>query len=112
MSCAAGSPVASNGLTRAYLQDRLAVHIGEPVATWLTRNRHRVRAYLLPPYAPELNPVELIWGHTKSNPLANFAPNKLEELLEQTQLATLAIADDQPMLRSFLKHCPLSLRRK
>src|SRR3989304_2180694 len=49
--------------------DRLGAHIGEPVATWLMRNRHRVRAHLLPPYAPELNPVELIWGHTKSNPL-------------------------------------------
>ena len=92
--------------------DRLGAHIGEPVAAWLMRNRHRVRAHLLPPYAPELNPVELIWGHTKSNPLANFAPSQLDELLDQTQLATLAIGDDEPMLRSFLKHCPLSLRLK
>ncbi len=90
--------------------DRLSAHIGAPVAPWLVRNRHRVRAHLLPPYAPELNPVELIWGHTKSNPLANFAPSELHELLDQTQLATLAIGDDQPLLRSFLKHCPLSLR--
>lgn len=96
----------------ALIWDRLAAHIGEPVAAWLMRNRHRVRAHLLPPYAPELNPAELIWGHTKSNPLANFAPSQLEELLDQTQLATLAIGDDEPMLRSFLKHCPLSLRLK
>ena len=74
------------------------------------RNRRRVRAHLLPPYAPELNPVELIWGHTKSNPLANFAPSELDELLDQTQLATLAIGDDEPLLRSFIKHCDLSLR--
>ena len=96
----------------ALIWDRLGAHIGEPVAPWLVRNRHRVRAHLLPPYAPELNPVELIWGHTKSNPLANFAPSQLDELLDQTQLATLAIGDDEPLLRSFLKHCPLSLRLK
>ncbi|OIP10574.1 MAG: hypothetical protein AUK49_03765 [Betaproteobacteria bacterium CG2_30_68_42] len=90
--------------------DRLSAHIGEPIAPWLVRNRHRLRAYLLPPYAPELNPVELIWGHTKSNPLANFAPNELDELLAQTQMATLTISDDEPLLRSFLKHCLLSLR--
>jgi len=92
--------------------DRLSAHIGAPIAPWLVRNRHRVRAHLLPPYAPELNPVELIWGHTKSNPLANFAPSDLDELLAQTQIATLAISDDQPLLRSFLDHCPLSLRLK
>ncbi|PJA56671.1 MAG: hypothetical protein CO164_11650 [Rhodocyclales bacterium CG_4_9_14_3_um_filter_68_10] len=90
--------------------DRLSAHIGEPIAPWLVRNRHRLRAYLLPPYAPVLNPVELIWGHTKSNPLANFAPNELDELLAQTQMATLTISDDEPLLRSFLKHCLLSLR--
>ena len=100
------------GVPIALIWDRLGAHIGAPVGAWLVRNRERIRAHLLPPYAPELNPVELIWGHTKSNPLANFAPSQLDELLDQTQLATLAIGDDEPMLRSFLKHCPLSLRLK
>jgi len=94
----------------ALIWDRLGAHIGEPVAAWLVRNRRHVSAYLLPPYAPELNPVELIWGHTKSNPLANFAPHELDELLAQTQVVTLAIGDDEPLLRSFIKHCPLFLR--
>lgn len=98
------------GVPIALIWDRLSAHIGEPVGPWLARNRHRVRAYLLPPYAPELNPVELIWGHTKSNPFANFAPSELDELLAQTQVATLAIGDDEPLLRSFIKHCGLSLR--
>jgi len=30
----------------------------------------------------------------------------------QTQLVTYAIGDDQMLLRSFVKHCPLSLRLK
>jgi len=100
------------GVPIALIWDRLGAHIGAPVAAWLVRNRHHVRAHLLPPYAPELNPVELIWAHTKSNPLANCAPGELEELLDQTQVATLAIGDDEPLLRSFIKHCPLSLRLK
>ena len=96
----------------ALIWDRLGAHIGAPVAAWLVRHRHRVRAHLLPPYAPELNPVELIWAHAKSNPLANFAPSELDELLAQAQVVTLALGDDEPLLRSFLKHCPLSLRLK
>jgi transposase len=92
--------------------DRLRAHRFEPVAGWLADHRHDVRVYLLPPYAPELNPVELIWGYAKRNPLANFAPLELHDLVMQTQLATYAIGDDQMLLRSFIQHCPLSLRLK
>lgn len=90
--------------------DRLQAHIGEPVKSWLVRNRHRIRAKLLPAYAPELNPVELIWGHAKTHTLANFAPLEFHDLVMQAHLSVLAIGDDQPLLRSFLKHCPLPLR--
>jgi len=92
--------------------DRLGAHLVEPIRNWLAQRRHRVRAHLLPPYAPELNPVELIWGYAKTNPLANFAPLELDDLVMQTQLATFAVGDDEPLLRSFLQHCPLSLRLK
>ena len=90
--------------------DRLPAHRGGPVARWLAQNRHRVRAHLLPGYAPELNPVELIWGHAKMNSLANFAPTEPDELLQHTQAALLTIAADPHLLRSFIAHCPLSLR--
>jgi transposase len=90
--------------------DRLRAHRFEPVASWLAQHRCDVRAHLLPSYAPELNPVELIWGYAKSNPLANFAPLELHDLVMQTQLAIYAIGDDESLLRSFIDHCPLSLR--
>ena len=96
----------------ALIWDRLRAHRYEPVAGWLAQHRHDVRAYLLPPYAPELNPVELIWGYAKTNPLANFAPIELHDLVMQTQLATYAIGDDEALLRSFIQHCTLSLRLK
>jgi len=92
--------------------DRLNAHRGEPVKSFVEREQHRLRVHLLPPYAPELNPVELIWGHLKTNPMANFAPAELSDLVDQTDLATCVIARDQPLLRSFLAHCPLSLRLK
>jgi transposase len=92
--------------------DRLRAHYLEPVAGWLAQHRRDVRAYLLPPYAPDLNPVEQIWGYAKANPLANFAPLELHDLVMQTQLAVYAIGDDESLLRSFLQHCPLSFRPK
>lgn len=61
---------------------------------------------------PELNPVELIWGHLKTNPMANFAPAELVDLVDQTALVTSVIARDQSLLRSFLERCSLSLLLK
>ncbi len=56
--------------------DRLAAHRSAAVRRWLRRHR-RLRVELLPPYAPELNPVEFVWAYVKSNGLANFAPREL-----------------------------------
>jgi len=94
----------------ALIWDRLQAHIGEPVKAWLEQHRRRIRAELLPPYAPELNPVELIWSHAKTNGLANFAPVEFHDLAMQAHLTVLAIGDDPPLLRSFLRHCALSFR--
>lgn len=90
--------------------DRLAAHRGGPVAAWLTRHRRRVRVHLLPAYAPELNPVELIWSHAKTNELANFAPEDPAILYRRTERALLMIAARPALLRGFVRHCHLSLR--
>lgn len=90
--------------------DRLKAHVGEPVKGWLQANAHRIQAELLPAYAPELNPVELIWGHAKTHTLANYAPTEFEDLLVATAFTSLSIGSDEPLLRSMLAHCPLPLR--
>ena len=90
--------------------DRLNAHRGQPVKGWLQKNSHRIRATLLPPYAPELNPVELIWGYAKTNCLANFIPHELDELIDQTHIATQTIRSDHALLESFIQHCALSFR--
>lgn len=91
--------------------DRLPAHRGGPAAHWLARHP-RIRVHLLPGYAPELNPVELIWGHAKMNALANFAPLDTPALCQQVEHALLDIAADPTLLRRFIIHCPLSLRLK
>lgn len=50
--------------------------------------------------ARRLNPVELMWGYAKTNPLANFAPLGLDDLVMQAQLATFAMGDDESLLHA------------
>ncbi|MFZ4636580.1 MAG: transposase [Pirellulales bacterium] len=40
----------------------------------------RLEVEWLPPYAPELNPTEHVWGHTTTGDLANFIPDEVFHL--------------------------------
>jgi DDE superfamily endonuclease len=45
----------------------------------------------LPGYAPELNPVEYIWGYWKHHELPNFCPRDFGELSHQAPPAPSAV---------------------
>ncbi len=55
--------------------DRSRPHRATRVVTWLAQSR-RIVVEWLPAYAPDLNPVEHVWSHTKYGDLANFAPDR------------------------------------
>lgn len=59
--------------------DRHRPHRATCVTTWLAKYP-RIVVEWLPAYAPELNPVEAVWSHTKYADLANFAPHDLAAL--------------------------------
>lgn len=44
-----------------------------------TLDRH-IQIAFLPPYAPDLNPVEYLWAWLKRHAMANYCPNNLNEL--------------------------------
>jgi transposase len=55
----------------------LVRHIGRPVVVvWdrLPSLHGQIQLEYLPPYAPELNPVENIWAHSKQHELPNVCP--------------------------------------
>jgi transposase len=63
----------------------------------------------LPAYAPELNPVEMVWNHTKYADLANFLPEDVHHL-HQSVVASVENTRTQPdLLRSFFKYSGLDL---
>jgi putative transposase len=72
----------------------------------------RLDVVFLPPYAPELNPVENVWSHLKMNPLANLPIHELEELRATAHRHGRRLQRRLRLLRSFIQHTPLSLRLK
>jgi transposase len=63
----------------------------------------------LPPYAPELNPVELLWNCLKYQRLVNFTPPNLETLDDAIIDNLAAIKFDQDRLKTFYAGTPLQL---
>jgi transposase len=61
----------------------------------------------LPAYAPELNPVEPIWNHTKSRELANYLPADVEALHEAVAFSLARTRFQQTLLRSCFGYAKL-----
>jgi transposase len=63
----------------------------------------------LPAYAPELNPVEQIWNHSKYSDLANFIPDDVYHLRHELVYSLCDQRANPGLLRSFFNHAELSL---
>ena len=61
----------------------------------------------LPAYAPDLNPVELLWGHTKYADLANYIPEDILALHQAVTDSIQAAGQDADLLMAFVRHTHL-----
>lgn len=63
----------------------------------------------LPPYAPELNPTEQVWTHTKYADLANFIPEDVGHLRLEVAASITDQRSTPSLLRSFFAHAKFGL---
>ena len=54
----------------------------------------------LPPYSPELNPVERIWHYLRSHWLANSVFRSLTDIMDACEMAWNRFATDHGLIRS------------
>jgi len=85
--------------------DRLPGHRARRVQQFLPRRG--ITGVLLPPYAPELNPVETLWAWLKQNPLANLAPPDALTLARIAERQARRVQREPDLLRGFLRSTPL-----
>jgi transposase len=57
------------------IADRLQAHKTPEVVAWLAENKERIEVFYLPPYAPELNPVEYLNNDMKGEVNKRGLPN-------------------------------------
>lgn len=88
------------------LWDRGSMHRG-PAVRELLQKHPRLSAEFLPPYAPELNPVEHLWNHLKYNDLANYIPRDVKELASTARQRLERTRAQRHCLKTFFNATPL-----
>ncbi len=58
----------------------MATHKSRLVKQWLEAQDGRIAIASLPPYAPEINPVEAIWAYLKKREIANLCCSTIAEV--------------------------------
>jgi transposase len=61
--------------------DSLSAHTSRKMRAWIGTQRSWLVVERLPPYAPDLNPVETLWTNLKRQELANLATDSLGEVM-------------------------------
>jgi len=87
--------------------DNLPAHRGKLVKALCSANP-RLWLEALPGYAPDLNPIELVWCMSKYHRLANHGIMELEQLHQAARQTTNELADEQELLMNCLRHTGLA----
>lgn len=98
----AGDPV-------TLIWDGLPSHRSKNMKAWLATQRRWLTVEALPGYAPDLNPVELLWGNVKGVELANLCPDTIDEAQTAAEAGLDRVGADGQLCFAFLDHCGLSL---
>jgi len=88
--------------------DNLSAHRAPIVKEVLAANP-RLTLHYLPPYAPDLNPVEWVWCLAKHHRMANHAIAEVDQLHAEAKRHLDDIADAPDLLRSCFRGAGLAL---
>lgn len=69
----------------AMILDNSRIHHAKLIQPFLEENKDRLELHFLPPYSPQLNCIEKVWGWLKSSCINNVFFKSTEEIREKVQ---------------------------
>ncbi|MEU1278576.1 transposase [Streptomyces sp. NPDC005805] len=88
--------------------DNASTHRAKAWREFCDRNNDWLTIVKLPPYAPDLNPVESVWAHLKKS-LANLAPRTIDDLTPLVKNRLRGIQHRPETLDGFIAETGLGL---
>jgi transposase len=87
--------------------DRLPAHRSRLVGEFLDALQGEIVIEYLPAYAPELNPVEYLWGYWKHHQLPNVCPKDFWQLSEKARRTLRRLRQRPRLITAFWKQASL-----
>ena len=87
---------------------RLPAHRSRLVGEFLESLNGWIATEYLPAYAPELNPVEYLWGHWKHHELPNVCPKDLWQLSDGARRTLRRLRRRPRLIAAFWKQSSLA----
>ena len=87
--------------------DGLPVHRSRLVKQFVADPHGRLQLERLPAYAPELNPVEYLWGYWKQHELPNLCPKTFGELSHHARQALRRMRRRPTLVTAFWRQAKL-----
>ena len=88
--------------------DGLGAHKSLRMNAYLAAQHPWLNVERLPAYAPDLNPVELLWGNLKAQELANLCPADVLSLRRPIRSGCARVRHRPHLAFAFLKHAGLT----
>ncbi|GGU50348.1 hypothetical protein GCM10010274_43820 [Streptomyces lavendofoliae] len=88
--------------------DGLSAHWSRGMRAWVAE-RDWLTLERLPAYAPELNPVDLLWSAIKTCELANLAGDHLADVADAAERGIHRVCYSEQLPWSFLTHTGLAI---
>lgn len=76
-------------------------HKAKVVKDYVQSLRGQLELHFLPPYAPDLNPDEFVWGYMKKNGVSKKPLKQNESLQKRIEQDLRAISKDRKLVKSF-----------
>lgn len=89
--------------------DGLPAHRSRLVSQYLDTQRGAIQIERLPAYAPELNPVEYLWGHLKTHEVANLCAENFAQLSDFTRRRLKSMQRRSTLVQAFWQQAELPL---
>lgn len=87
--------------------DGLRQHRSRLVKDFVATQNGAIHLEYLPAYAPELNPVEYLWGHWKQHELPNFCAKDFGHLTQHARRALCRMQRRPTLVGAFWKQAEL-----
>ncbi len=87
--------------------DRLQAHRSKLVRAHIEAQHGQIMLEYLPPYAPELNPVECIWGYLKHHAMPNYCAEDFGDLRHRARRNLRSMQRRTTLITAFWKQAEL-----